>query len=71
MMLAHYHGQGWNASEFARSFGVSQPTVQRYLDVLMSTYMIRQPPAWHENIGKRQVRAPKIYSAPCRGCWRT
>jgi len=61
MMLAHYHGQVWNASEFARSFGVAHTTVQRYLDLLSATFMIRQLPAWHENIGKRQVKAPKIY----------
>jgi uncharacterized protein len=61
MMLAHYHGQLWNASDFARSFGVSHPTVQRYLDVLTATFMVRQLPAWHENLGKRQVKAPKTY----------
>jgi hypothetical protein len=61
LMLAHYHGQVWNASELARSFGVSHPTVQRYLDVLTATFMVRELPAWHENIGKRQVRAPKVY----------
>ena len=61
MMLAHYHGQVWNASELARSFGVGHTTIQRYLDVLTETFMIRQLQSWHENIGKRQVRAPKIY----------
>ncbi len=61
MMLAHYHGQVWNASEFARSFGVAHTTVQRYLDLLTATFMVRQLPAWHENIGKRQVKAPKVY----------
>ncbi len=61
MMLTHYHGQVWNASEFARSFGVAHTTVQRYLDLLSGTFMVRQLPAWHENIGKRQVKAPKIY----------
>lgn len=61
MMLAHYHGHVWNASEFARSFGVAHTTVQRYLDLLSATFMVRQLPAWHENIGKRQVKAPKVY----------
>jgi predicted AAA+ superfamily ATPase len=61
MMLAHYHGQVWNASEFARSFGVAHTTVQRYLDILGATFMVRQLPAWHENVGKRQIKAPKIY----------
>ncbi len=61
MMLAHYHGQVWNASEFGRAFGVAHTTVQRYLDTLSATFMVRQLPAWYENIGKRQVKAPKIY----------
>ena len=61
MMLAHYHGQLWNGSEFARTFGVSHPAVRRYLDALTATFMARQLPAWHENLGKRQVRAPKVY----------
>ena len=46
MMLAHYHGQVWNASEFARSFGVAHTTVQRYLDLLSATFMVRQLRAW-------------------------
>jgi predicted AAA+ superfamily ATPase len=60
-MLAHYHGQVWNASEFARSMGVSDKTVRNYLDVLTGTYMIRQLQPWHENIGKRQIKSPKIH----------
>ena len=60
-MLAHYHGQVWNSSEFARAFGVAHTTVQRYLDVLAGTFMVRQLPAWHENLAKRQVKAPKVY----------
>ena len=60
-MLAHYHGQMWNAAPFAQSLGVSQPTVRNYLDILSSTYMVRQLSPWHGNFGKRQVKAPKIY----------
>jgi hypothetical protein len=60
-MLAHYHGQVWNASELARSMGVSDKTVRNYLDVLTGTYMIRQLQPWHENVGKRQVKSPKIH----------
>jgi predicted AAA+ superfamily ATPase len=60
-MLAHYHGQTWNASELARSMGLSDKTVRSYLDILAATYMIRQLQPWHENIGKRQVKAPKVY----------
>jgi predicted AAA+ superfamily ATPase len=60
-MLAHYHGQIWNAADPARSLGVSEPTVRRYLDLLTGLFMVRQLPPWHENLKKRQVRAPKIY----------
>jgi predicted AAA+ superfamily ATPase len=60
-MLTHYHGQIWNASEFARSFGVADTTVRNYLDLLTSALVTRQLLPWHENISKRQVRAPKIY----------
>ncbi len=60
-MLAHYHGQTWNAAEPARSLGVSEPTVRRYLDVLSGVFMIRQLFPWHANLKKRQVKAPKVY----------
>jgi hypothetical protein len=61
MMLTHYHGQIWNAADPARSLGVNESTVRRYLDWLTQTYMVRQLQPWHENLGKRQVKAPKIY----------
>lgn len=60
-MLAHYHGQLWNASEFARSMGLSDKTVRSYLDILTGTFMVHQLQPWYENIGKRQVKSPKIY----------
>lgn len=60
-MLAHYHGQLWNAADPASSLGLSQPTVRSYLDLMTSLYMIRQLQPWHENLAKRQVKAPKIY----------
>ncbi len=60
-MLAHYHGQIWNAAEPARSLGVSEPTVRRYLDLLTGLFMVRQLKPWRENLAKRQVKAPKIY----------
>ena len=60
-MLAHYHGQTWNASEIAASMGLSDKTVRSYLDVLTGTFMVRQLQPWHENLGKRQVKAPKIF----------
>jgi predicted AAA+ superfamily ATPase len=61
MMLAHYHGQTLNFSELGRSFGVADTTVRRYLDILSATFMVRLLPPWHENIAKRQVKAPKLY----------
>lgn len=61
MMLTHYHGQIWNAADPARSLGVNESTVRRYLDWLTQTYMVRQLQPWHENLGKRQVKSPKIY----------
>lgn len=63
MMLAHAHGQVWNSSEFARSFGVADTTVRRYLDALTAALVVRQLPPWHANIGKRQVKSPKVYVA--------
>ncbi len=60
-MLAHYHGQIWNASEFARSFGVADTTVRQYLDRLTAALVVRQVQPWHENISKRQVKSPKVY----------
>ena len=60
-MLAHYHGQVWNAAQFARNFGVSNASVRRYLDILTSALVVRQLQPWHENLKKRQVKSPKIY----------
>lgn len=60
-MLAHYHGQTWNAAEISRSMGLSDKTVRSYLDILTGTFMIRQLQPWFENLGKRQVKSPKIY----------
>jgi uncharacterized protein len=62
-MIAHYHGQIWNGNELARAFGVSHTTVRNYLDLLSGALVVRQLLPWHENLGKRQVKAPKIYLA--------
>jgi len=61
IMIAHYHGQVWNAAQFARSLGTAEVTARRYLDILTGAYMVRILPPWFENIRKRQVKAPKIY----------
>ena len=60
-MLAHFHGQVWNASEFGRSFGVADTTVRRYLDILAGTWVVRLLLPWLENLKKRQVQSPKVY----------
>lgn len=60
-MLAHYHGQVWNASEIGAAMGVDHKAVRHYLDILTSLCMVRQLPPWYQNLGKRQVKAPKIY----------
>lgn len=71
-MLAHWHGQTWNGTEFGRAFGVAHTTVRRYLDFLTSVFLVRQLQPWFENIAKRQVRSPKVYIADsgfCMRCW--
>jgi len=60
-MIAHYHGQLWNANEPARALEVNPSTTRRYLDVLSDALMVRQLQPWHANIAKRQVKSPKIY----------
>lgn len=60
-MLAHYHGQIWNASEIGRSLGLAHTTVKRYLDMLTGALLLRQLPPWFENTGKRLVKSPKVY----------
>ena len=64
-MLAHYHGQTWNASELAKSFDVSHAVIRKKLDILTGAFAIRQLPAWYENMGKRTVKSPKIYLRDC------
>lgn len=61
MMLANYHAQTVNYSEFARSFGVSDFTVKKYMDILCGTFMVRSLQPWYQNIGKRLVKRPKMY----------
>ena len=61
VMVSHYHGQTLNLSELGRSFGISDHTVRRYLEILSGTFMIRLLPPWHANVGKRLVKEPKLY----------
>lgn len=60
-MVAHVHGGIWTGADVSRSLGLSQPAVRRYLDLLAGAYVLRVLPPWHENLTKRQVRAPKVY----------
>lgn len=60
-MVAHYHGQIWNAAELARAMSIGESTVRRYLDLMTGVFMVRQLPPWFENLGKRQVKSPKVY----------
>lgn len=62
-LLAHYHGQLWDAAELGRAMSISAPTVRRYLDLLTSVFLVRQLPPFFENLGKRQVKSPKVYFA--------
>lgn len=62
-MLAHGHGQVWNAARYGSSFGVADTTVRRYLDLLTSALVLEQLKPWHENVGKRQVKSPKVFVA--------
>jgi uncharacterized protein len=60
-MCAHAHGGIWNSADPARSLGIGESTVRRYLDLFTHLLVVRQLQPWHENLGKRQVKAPKVY----------
>ncbi len=60
-MVAHYHAQVWNGAELARALAISETAVRRYLDLMSGVFMLRQLPPWFENLGKRQVKSPKVY----------
>jgi hypothetical protein len=61
VMLAHYHGQVWNASEIGRSLGEAHTTVRRHADMLTGALVVRQLQPWFANVGKREVKSPKVY----------
>jgi len=60
-IVAHYHGQTWNAADAARTLGVGPAAVGNYLDLLTDAFMVRQLQPWHANLRKRQVKSPKVY----------
>jgi len=64
-MVAHYHGQIWRSAEPARALGVGEKTVRTYLDLLSDALVVRQLQPWHVNLGKRQVKSPKVYVRDC------
>jgi predicted AAA+ superfamily ATPase len=61
MMIAHYHGQVAKLSDIGRSLGENHTTIRRHLDILEGALVLRQLQPWHENVGKRQVKSPKVY----------
>ena len=60
-MLAHNQGQTHNAAALARGLDVSGVTIARYLDLLADLLLIRRLPPWTSNMGRRLVKAPKVY----------
>ncbi len=60
-MLANLQGTVVNASQLARSLGVSTQSVTRYIDLLVDLLLVRRLPSYHINIGKRLVKSPKVY----------
>jgi len=60
-MVAHCHGGIWNSADPARSLGIGESTVRRYLDLFTKLLVVRQLQPWHENLAKRQVKSPKVY----------
>jgi predicted AAA+ superfamily ATPase len=60
-MLTRYNAQTWTATEIEDSLGVTPPTCRRSLDALSGAILVRQLQPWHEGLGKRRVKAPKIY----------
>ena len=60
-MLAHYQGELLDQSKLAAALAISGQTVSRYIDLLCDLMLVRRLPAWHGNVGKRLIRAPKVY----------
>jgi hypothetical protein len=60
-MLAHHQSGLLNAADFARSLGVDNKTVASYLDLLVDLLLVRRLEPWHNNVGKRLVKSPRIY----------
>ncbi len=60
-MLAHNQAQPFNAANLASGLGVDGKTVASYLDLLVDLLLVRRLQPWYRNVGKRLVKAPKVY----------
>jgi predicted AAA+ superfamily ATPase len=60
-MLAHQQGSMLNQSRLASALGVSNPTIDRYIDLLVDLHLLRRMRPWSGNVGKRLVKTPKVY----------
>ncbi|MFC4173630.1 DUF4143 domain-containing protein [Microvirga sp. GCM10011540] len=60
-MLAHHQSGLLNAADFTHALGVDGKTVASYLDLLVDLLLVRRLEPWHANIGKRQVKSPRVY----------
>ncbi len=60
-MLAHHQAQLLNAAQLARALAVDGKTIVRYLDLMVDLLLVRRLPPWHNNVGKRLVKSPKIF----------
>ena len=60
-MFAHHHGQTANISQIAAGLGIASATVRRHLDLLTGLFVARTLQPWFENVGKRQVKSPRLY----------
>jgi len=61
LLLANYHGQTWNRNQVASNLGISSKTVERYMDVFLGSYLIRELRPFIGNIGKRIRKTPRYY----------
>jgi hypothetical protein len=60
-MVANQSGEIWNASAIGASMGEAHTTAARRLDALESALVVRRLRPWLANLGKREVKSPKVY----------
>lgn len=61
MMIASSNGGVLNYSTFAKSLGLTNPTIKTYLSFLIEAFLVRELPSWHRNLKKRLVKSPKLF----------